>query len=70
MKKVNAFVSPANLFTKHMNSQDRINQFVDLLNSEYREGRATTAPELRKTKTCRRHPLQNNVVTDVVPLLD
>ena len=51
LRKVSGLVNPADLFTKHLNSRDRINQLVELFNCEYRDGRATTAPELMKTKT-------------------
>ena len=51
LRKVNGLVNPADLFTKHLKSRDRINQVVELFNCEYRDGRAMTAPELRKTKT-------------------
>ena len=44
-------VNPAGLFTKHLNSRDRISQLAELLRREYREGRATAAPKLRKNKT-------------------
>ena len=48
LRKVNGLVNPADLFTKHLSSRERINQFVELLNCEYRDGRSATAPELRK----------------------
>ena len=51
MRKVNGLVNPADLFTKHLSSRDRVTQLVELFNCEYREGRATTAPLLRKEKT-------------------
>ena len=51
LRKVNGLVNPADLFTKHLNSRDRINQLVELFDCEYRDGRATTAPELKKTTT-------------------
>ena len=50
LRKVNGLVNPADLFTKHLSSRDRVNQLVELFNCEYREGRATTAPLLRKDK--------------------
>ena len=51
LRKVNGLVNPADLFTKHLNSRDRVTQLVQLFNCEYRDGRATTAPLLRKDKT-------------------
>ena len=41
-------VNPADLFTKHLASRDRVNQLVELLNCECRDGRASTAPQLKK----------------------
>ena len=51
LRKVNGLVNPADLFTKHLSSRDRVTQLVQLFNCEYRDGRATTAPLLRKDKT-------------------
>ena len=51
MRKVNGLVNPADHFTKHLNSRDRINKLVELFNCECRDGRATTAPGPRRTKT-------------------
>ena len=50
LRKVNGLVNPADLFTKHLNSRDRVNQLVELFNCEYREGRSESAPLLRKDK--------------------
>ena len=50
LRKVNGLVNPADLFTKHLSSRDRVTQLVELFNCEYRDGRATTAPLLRKEK--------------------
>ena len=40
-------VSPADLFTKHLPSKDKIHQLTSLFGCEYREGRAATTPLLR-----------------------
>ena len=50
LRKVNGLVNPADLFTKHLASRERINQLVELFGCEYREGRSAAAPELRKMK--------------------
>ena len=50
LRKVNGLVNPADLFTKHLTSRERINQLVELFGCEYREGRSAAAPELRKAK--------------------
>ena len=47
LRKVNGLVNPADLFTKHLTSRDRVNQLIELFNCEYRDGRSTIAPELR-----------------------
>ena len=48
LRKVNGLVNPADLFTKHLTSRERVNQLVELFNCEYRDGRSTAAPELRR----------------------
>ena len=50
LRKVNGLVNPADLFTKHLVSRERVDQLIALFNCEYRDGRATSAPELRKAK--------------------
>ena len=51
LRKVHGDVNPADLFTKHLSSRDRMNQLVQLFNCEYRDGRAESAPLLRKDKS-------------------
>jgi len=51
LRKVNGLVNPADLFTKHLSSRERINELVGLFSCEFREGRSLAAPELRKQKT-------------------
>ena len=47
-RKVHGGVNPADLFTKHLSSKDRMEALVRLFGCEYREGRAVSAPKLRK----------------------
>ena len=47
MRKVAGKNNPADLFTKHLPSKDKIHQLTALFGCEYREGRALTAPQLR-----------------------
>ena len=47
VRKVRGDVNPADLFTKHLPSHDKIVQLVHLFGCEYRDGRAETAPLLR-----------------------
>ena len=48
LRKVNGLVNPADLFTEHLSSRERVNQLVELFNCGYREGRASTALQLKK----------------------
>ena len=50
LRKVNGLVNPADLFTKHLTSRERVTQLIELFDCEYRESRASTAPLLRKEK--------------------
>ena len=45
--KVKGEENPADLFTKHLTSRDRIHSLLDLLGCRYRDGRASAAPVLR-----------------------
>jgi len=47
VKKVRGEVNPADLFTKHLLSREKIHQLVSLFGCQYREGRAAAAPLLR-----------------------
>ena len=47
VKKVRGEVNPADLFTKHLPSREKVHQLLDLFGCEYREGRAAAAPLLR-----------------------
>jgi hypothetical protein len=47
VRKVRGEVKPANLFTKHLPSKDKIHQLTSLFGCEYRTGRAEGAPLLR-----------------------
>ena len=47
VRKVRGDVNPADLFTKHLPSRDKIHQLTALFGCEYRAGRAQSAPLLR-----------------------
>ncbi len=47
VRKVAGEVNPADLFTKHLPSKDKIHQLTALFGREYRDGSALTAPQLR-----------------------
>ena len=48
LRKVRGEVNPADLFTKHLSSRERVELLVKLFGCEYREGRANSAPQLRR----------------------
>ena len=48
LRKVKGEDNPADLFTKHMESRDKLNRLVSLYNCSFREGRAAAAPALRR----------------------
>ena len=47
VRKVRGDVNPADLFTKHLGSKEKIHQLVKLFGCEYRSGRSEAAPLLR-----------------------
>ena len=47
VKKVHGEVNPADIFTKHLPSREKVHQLMALFGCEYREGRAAAAPLLR-----------------------
>ena len=47
LRKVLGEMNPADLFTKHLPSREKIHQLIGLFGCEYREGRAASAPLLR-----------------------
>ena len=47
LRKVKGEENPADLFTKHLTSRDRISHLLDLFGCRYRDGRAAIAPVLR-----------------------
>ena len=47
VRKVRGEVNPADLFTKHLPSKDKVHQLLNLFGCEYRTGRAESAPLLR-----------------------
>jgi hypothetical protein len=47
VRKVRGDVNPADLFTKHLPSREKVHQLLGLFGCEYREGRPAAAPLLR-----------------------
>ena len=48
LRKVRGEVNPADLFTKHLPSRDKVQQLLALFNCRYEGGRAEGAPQLRR----------------------
>ena len=48
LRKVCGERNPADLFTKHLESRMKIDQLVRVVVCEYRDGRAASAPALRR----------------------
>ena len=48
LRKVRGEVNPADLFTKHLQSADRVADLLDLMGCQYAGGRADGAPQLRR----------------------
>ena len=51
VKKVWGEVNPADVFTKHLPSREKVHQLLGLFGCEYRSGRAAAAPLLRPLDT-------------------
>jgi hypothetical protein len=51
LRKIDGERNPADVFTKHMATRERLATMVDLLNCRYRDGRAASAPQMRTTET-------------------
>ena len=47
VRKVRGEVNPADIFTKHLPSREKVHQLLNLFGCEYRDGRAASAPLLR-----------------------
>ena len=50
VRKVKGEFNPADLFTKHLASHEKVKQLVNLFNCYYSDGRAQAAPTLRTTR--------------------
>ena len=48
LRKVRGEVNPADLFTKHLASKDRVHNLTELFSCSFRDGRSEAAPMLRK----------------------
>ena len=50
VRKIDGCDNPADLFTKHLASRDRLRHLMDLFACDYRDGRSKAAPMLRRTE--------------------
>ena len=50
LRKVNGEDNPADLFTKHADTAAKLQKLIGLFGCEFREGRAASAPSLRKLR--------------------
>ena len=72
VKKVRGEGNPADIFTKHLPSREKVHQLMTLFGCEYREGRAESAPLLRPHGREGGHPADDPLptfVAEVEPLL-
>ena len=65
VRKVRGEVNPADLFTKHLPSREKVHQLMSLFGCEYRAGRAESAPLLRPAGSSGQ---QGSHLADVDPL--
>ena len=54
IRKVRGEVSPADLFTTHLSSEERVTSHMDFFGCGYNDGRAKEAPQLRRDVGVRR----------------
>ena len=48
IRKVRGEVNPADLFTKHLSSEERVTELLRLFGCRFADGRASSAPQLRR----------------------
>ena len=70
LHKVSGEVNPADVFTKHMGSRERLSQLMRLFGCKFMEGRAASAPAIRSgagvKATMATHPDLQSCTDDVV----
>ena len=64
LRKVLGEVNPADLFTKHSLSRDRLGKLVELFDCKFSDGRAETAPRTRAEGTQKRTMAEMNAVIE------
>ena len=71
VQKVRGEVNPADLFTKHLPSREKVHQLLSVFGCEYREGRPAAAPLLRPHGSDSRqggHPADDPLLTFIAEL--
>ena len=69
LRKVRGDVNPADLFTKHLPSREKVHALTELFGCEFRTGRAEAAPQLRKKMEVPTH-IEEDEAGDGVNVLD
>ena len=64
LRKVDGESNPADLFTKHMSSREKLGKLVKLVGCRYSTGRAATAPSRRQGEDKKIKISEANVITD------
>ena len=64
LRKVHGKVNPADLFTKHLLGRDRVEALIKLFSCQYREGRAASAPKLKRKEGTSVHVCEAHVGHD------
>ena len=64
LRKILGEENPADLFTKHLSSRDRVQKLVSLMGCRYTDGRAASAPLRRQGAQGRTTMAEANVVTE------
>ncbi|MBS94029.1 MAG: hypothetical protein CL799_06265 [Chromatiales bacterium] len=64
LRKIDGDTNPADIFTKHSISRDRLIKLTDLFDCQFRGGRAESAPQMRTTPSSKTTMAEANAVED------
>ncbi len=64
LRKIDRDTNPADIFTKHSISRDRLIKLTDLFDCQFRGGRAESAPQMRTTPSSKITMAEANAVED------
>ena len=65
LRKVRGDVNPADLFTKHLSSEERITNLLALLGCRFRSGRSEEAPQMRREAGAKEELLACDMVRQI-----